>query len=686
MQPAPQSLAGKVESQAAQTPEAVAIKFMDTCLSYGELNGRANRLARYLITQNVGPEDIVAVCLPRSPEFIISLLAILKSGAAYLPLDPNYPPSRLAFMLEDARPSFVIGTATSASELGSSCPSLLLDDPFLAGAVGLCEATNPGEADRVRPLHACNPAYLIYTSGSTGRPKGVLVEHRCILNYVAGAIRLFGLSPNDVVLHQNSPSFDLSIEEIFPALASGALLVLASGVFGVTDKQDAGCSLIHLTAAHWQNLVSEWERFPALAAEQLAGVRLVNVTGDAIPAEKLIAWDQLKPASTLLVNTYGPTETAVSCTAAYLRHMAHGMRVSIGTPMDNVQIYILDEHRRPVPQGAAGELFIGGVNVARGYLGRAGITAERFVACPFGTPGGRMYASGDMASWRPDGAIDFFGRVDHQVKIRGFRIEPGEVEAALLAEPTVAQAAVVAREDLPGQKHLVGYVVPRDSVCDPAALRRSLASRLPAYMVPSAILALPALPLTPNGKLDRAALPVPDFAPSSTRSPRTPREEILAGLFADVVGLGSVGIDDDFFDLGGHSLLATRLISRIRATLGVELPLRAIFETPAIAGLAPRLDCGAAARPALRAQIRPAAIPLSFAQRRLWVQDQIEGPSASYNVALALRLDGPLQAGPLAVALADIVGRHESLRTIFLDDGGVATQSILPASAAAFAF
>ena len=403
-------------------------------------------------------------------------------------------------------------------------------------------------------------------------------------------------------------------------------------------------------------------------------------------------WFSITPTAARMINVYGPTETTV-CQPRVLDRASAADQPPvhpIGRPIWNTQVYVLDDGLEPVPAGVSGELYIAGAGLARGYLGRAGLTAERFVADPFGPGGSRMYRTGDLARWRADGVLDFLGRADAQMKLRGFRIEPGEIEAALVRHAGVAQAAVIAREDQPGDKRLVAYVVPAgDQAVDPAALRAHLGQSLPDYMVPSAFVALDRLPLTPNGKLDRKALPAPDRTPSTLRrAPRTPQEEMLCALFAEVLGLERVGIDDNFFALGGHSLLATRLISRIRATLDVELAIRSLFEAPTVEALVKRLDEDAqTARPALRAVARPAEIPLSFAQRRLWFLNRLEGESdgrnsATYSIPLAVRVRGALDRDALAAALGDLVARHESLRTIFPDTLGVPRQLILDASAA----
>ncbi|HVI20188.1 MAG TPA: condensation domain-containing protein, partial [Gaiellales bacterium] len=391
-----------------------------------------------------------------------------------------------------------------------------------------------------------------------------------------------------------------------------------------------------------------------------------------------------------LVNLYGPTETTIQVVVDTVA--PDDDPVSIGRPIDNIRVYVLDAGLEPVPVGVAGELYVAGAGLARGYLNRPGLTAERFVADPHGAePGGRMYRTGDLARWRADGTLEFHGRVDQQVKVRGFRIEPGEIEAALLAHPAVAQAAVLvredgvredgAREDGAGGKRLVGYVVPAPgAVPDAAALRRALGERLPDYMVPAALVVLEALPLTANGKLDRRALPAPDGQDQAAayRAPRTPEEEILCRLFAEVLALERVGLDDNFFALGGHSLMATRLVSRVRGTLGVELAIRTLFEAPSVAELAPRLRGEAPARAALVRQARPERLPLSHAQQRLWFIDQLQGTSTEYNMPLAVRLEGDLDEGALQAAFADVIGRHESLRTVFPQQDGVPYQHVLP--------
>ncbi|WP_269845336.1 AMP-binding protein, partial [Mycetohabitans endofungorum] len=417
----------------------------------------------------------------------------------------------------------------------------------------------------------------------------------------------------------------------------------------------------------------------------LAGVRQLIVGGDVVSPSAVQRVLECCPAIDL-VNAYGPTEITVIATLYSMQApFAARASIPIGTPLDNAQVYVLDAGLRPVPVGVPGELYVAGTGIARGYLDRPGLTAERFVANPFGCTGTRMYRTGDLARWRADGTLDFMGRADQQVKIRGFRIELGEIETALCHHPSVAQAAVIVREERPGYKQLIAYVVANSQQLgelEPAELRQYLAQQLPDYMVPAAVVLLDALPLTPNGKLDQKALPAPELVSDHYRAPRTPQEQTLAELFAEVLGLPRVGIDDSFFDLGGHSLLAMRLVSRLRTTLGVEIAVRTLFETSTVAGLAQRLGQGAAVRPPLCPQPRSEKLPLSFAQRRLWFIHQFEGPSATYNIPLPLRLSGALDTDALQAALNDLLARHESLRTVFAETDGVAAQDILTVEAA----
>ncbi len=669
-------------AQAGATPDAVAVVFEDRALSYAALDAHANRLAHQLRGLGVGPESVVGLLVDRSLEMVIGLLGILKAGGAYLPLDPAYPVERLAFMLEDAScgvlvsqqgvldrlPGLWRGGAGGGSDGGRHDGGrhlVRLDADW--GAIALQPAQPP--ALTLEPAH---PAYVIYTSGSTGAPKGVVVEHGGIPNLAAAQIDRFAITSESRVLQFASQSFDAAVSEIATALLSGATLVVPS------PEQRGGEALTELIRT--QN-VTHATLPPVLLPDLPEDLPLQTlvVAGEAVSADEAQRWSKQRR----MINAYGPTEATVCATMS--EALSGAGTAPIGSPIWNTRIYVLGSGLGPVPVGVVGELYIGGLGVARGYLGRFGLTAERFVADPYGGPGSRMYRTGDLGRWRPDGVLEFVGRADAQLKLRGYRIEPGEIEAALCAVAGVSQAAVVAREDGAGQRRLVGYVVgAAGCALEVGALRSAVAGRLPDHMVPSSIVVLDRLPLTPNGKLDRRALPAPELSGAGLRRlPRTPQEAILCGLFAEVLGVAGVGIDDNFFELGGHSLLATRLLSRVRSSLDVELSIRSLFEAPSVAGVARLLAGASAARARLRAQDRPAEIPLSYAQRRLWFLERLEGSSSTYTIPLAVRLEGELDVAALAGALNDLVERHESLRTVFPDRVGVPRQEILAPSAAA---
>ena len=672
-------------AQVARTPDAVAVVFEDERLSYGELDARSSQLAHHLRALGVGPEVVVGLCIERSLAMLVGLLGILKAGGAYLPLDPDYPPERLAFMLADAGARVLLTRTALRAQLpahDTSSDGVRIDAAHIVclDADWPAIARQPTSIPAVA-LHPQNNAYVTYTSGSTGTPKGVVISHHNVVRLVKSA-NYVELTSDDVFLHLAPLSFDASTFEIWGALLNGARLVISSdGPLDLPNLKriisQAGVSVLWLTAALFHRVIDE--DLPAIA-----GVRQLLAGGDVLSVphvRKLIAAQN----GGRLINGYGPTEsTTFSACFSVTGQSEFSDSVPIGEPISNTRVYVLDGGLEPVPAGVSGELYIAGAGLARGYVGRAGLTAERFVADPFGPAGSRMYRTGDLARWRGDGVLEFLGRADAQVKVRGFRIEPGEIEAALVRHAGVAQAAVIAREDGPGGKRLVGYVVPAgDAVLDAAALRAHLGQSLPEHMVPSALVVLERLPLTPNGKLDRRALPAPEHRVGAVRrAARTPQEEILCGLFAEVLGLERVGIDEDFFALGGHSLLATRLISRIRSTLDVEVSIRSLFEAPTVEALVGRLGDAQVARAPLRAQARPAEIPLSYAQRRLWFLDRLEGASATYTIPLALRVRGELDRAALEAALGDLVERHESLRTIFPDTLGVPRQVILEAGAA----
>jgi amino acid adenylation domain-containing protein len=591
-QPLPElALPALFERQAARAPTRLALVAdgCDEALDYAALNRRANRLAHALLRRGLGPEQRVAVALPRSPELVIALLAIWKVGACYVPLDLEHPAERIAQLLEDARPALLIGTQALCPATAAALADavLCLDDPATIAALADSPAHDP-VVERA-PLHPEHAAYVIYTSGSTGCPKGVVVPSRTLLNLLAW--HATHAEPEARVAQLTAPGFDVSVQEIASALSTGQTLCLPEEAARRDPARllDA-CERLRITDLFAPTPVIDVLLEEALAqGRTLPALRRIAQAGEAFtlgPALRAVQARQPRD----LHNHYGPSETHV-VTAHALPALLDPAVASapLGRPIDNTRLYVLDDQLRPVPLGVVGELYIAGAPLGRGYLERPALTAERFVADPFGRSA-RLYRSGDRVRWSDDGTLVFLGRADEQVKLRGFRIEPGEVEAVLREQPGIAQARVLVREDRPGQRRLVAYVVPIAATTpEPAALRAALAARLPDYLVPAAILVLPALPLTPNGKLDRKALPVPDLGGERYRAPRTPQEQALAALFAEVLGLPQVGIDDHFFDLGGHSLLAMRLISRLRATLDVELPIRALFEAPTVAALAEHL-------------------------------------------------------------------------------------------------
>ncbi|WP_051712775.1 non-ribosomal peptide synthetase [Spirillospora albida] len=652
------------EVQAARTPDATAVIAGEAELTYAALNARANRLARHLVARGVGAEDFVALALPRDGNLIVAALAVLKAGAAYQPIDLAYPADRIAYMLDDAAPACVI--TTSGADLPGGTPRVELDALSLDGAPD----GNLTDADRVRPLRPANPAYVIYTSGSTGRPKGVVISHANVVDFCAEAMASYGLERMTRVLFSTSLNFDVSVFEWLVPLTVGGEIEVVRDLLEVAERGGWQGSLISGVPSAFAVLL------------QRGGLRLdardVAFGGEALPPQLVRDARALLPDARIS-NIYGPTEATVFVTGWYDDGNTDGF-APIGRPMANTRAYVLDERLQPVPVGVPGELYVAGDGLARGYLRRPSLSADRFVACPFGGPGERMYRTGDLVRWNRAGHIEYLGRLDHQVKVRGFRIELGEIETALAAHPDVSQSVVVARRDAAGDTALVGYVV--GGPVDAAALRAFVATSLPDYMVPSAIVVLDAFPLNPNGKLDRSALPEPDFAAALTaRGPRDAREEILCGIVADVLGLPRVGIDDGFFDLGGDSLKGTRVVARARAALGVELPVRALFEAPTVAGLAAHIAASAeAARPALRPAPRPEPLPVSYAQERLWFLNRLEGATATYNMPIPLRLTGALDYDAMRAALRDVVARHESLRTLFGDADGEPHQIVLDAA------
>ncbi|MFI0858647.1 amino acid adenylation domain-containing protein, partial [Streptomyces sp. NPDC021098] len=565
------------EAQVARTPDAVAVVHAGESLTYAELNARANRLAHLLAADGVGPEHLVAVCLPRSVELVASLLAVTKVGAAYLPLDPDHPADRLAMMLTDGRPTALITTSTTTDAgLGAEVGvrRIELDDPAVTDLLSRQPVPNPARRGH-RPE---NPAYVIFTSGSTGRPKGVVVPHAALTNFLAAMSHRLLLTENDRLLAVTTIGFDIAGLELYLPLVSGATVVLADRD-EVRDPDALRSLAARESVTVMQATPSLWQ---ALAGDDALRSVHVLVGGEALPAELART---LAGTTASVTNLYGPTETTIWSTVSTV---TADTPVSIGRPLLNTRVYVLDAALGPVPVGVPGELYIAGSGLARGYLNRPGLTAERFVACPYGGPGERMYRTGDLVRWRGDGTLEYLGRTDDQVKVRGYRIELGEIEAALVGRPGIAQAVVIVREDVPGDKRIVAYVVPAEGVVvDTFALRAGVGAVLPEYMVPSAIVVLDALPLTANGKLDRRALPAPDHTAAvevSYRAPRTSDERLVCEAFAEVLGLERVGIDDNFFNLGGHSLLAVRLAEKLRSR-GVSVSVRALFQSPTPAGL-----------------------------------------------------------------------------------------------------
>ncbi|MFC8529663.1 amino acid adenylation domain-containing protein [Nocardia sp. NPDC057227] len=660
------TLVSMFEAQAAATPEAPAVTFEGETLSYAEFAGRVHRTARALVAHGVGPEVVVGIALPRGVDLVVALYAVLAAGGAYLPIDPEHPAERIAGVLGTARAKFVLvrgglpvdSLGTRLLDLGSLELGSHSDAPL--GEVG---------------LRAANTAYVIFTSGSTGRPKGVAVSHAAIVNRLVWMQEEYGLDRFDVVLQKTPATFDVSVWEFFWPLQTGARLVVA--------KPDGHRDPAYLAEVIVAEQVTTVHFVPSMLAVFVAEDRLgdfsdlrnVFSSGEVLPAP--VARKLLDSTSAWLHNLYGPTEAAVDVTYHEVTE-ADTAAVPIGSPVFNTRVYVLDARLRPVPVGVPGELYLAGAQLARGYVGRGELTAERFVADPFGGPGARMYRTGDLAAWRGDGALEYLGRTDFQVKLRGQRIELGEIEAVLRADAAVAQAAVLLRGE-----HLVAYAVPgRDGHLDPVAVRASVAERLPAALVPAAVVVLDALPLSGSGKLDRRALPDPEFGGAAGyRAPRGVAEEAAAAAFTEVLGLGSVGADDDFFALGGNSLSATRVVARLGAALDATLPVRMLFEAPTVAGLAARAarHRGEGARPPVVRVARPGRIPLTAAQRRMWfVNRYLDGADTLNTVPLALHLRGVIDRGALEAALGDVVERHEVLRTIYPDGPDGPEQLVVP--------
>ncbi|WP_143281753.1 non-ribosomal peptide synthetase, partial [Caballeronia cordobensis] len=659
------------EQQVEKSPDAIALIFEDESLTYARLNERANRLAHHLIALGVGPEDRVALCMERGIGMIVALMAILKAGGAYVPLDPAYPGERLSHILTDAAPVLLIADTAGREALGDTGTL-----PVLDADASLDDALSHHNPQTTVAPH--NLAYVIYTSGSTGKPKGVAIEHRTLVASTCARHQFYEHAPNERFLLLSSLAFDSSVAGLFGTLTTGGCLALVdidtardpNAIIELVRRRDITRVLCvpSLGQAILDSMSSSGEH----------RLREIIVAGEACPPS-LARQSSTLPRPVSLYNEYGPTEATVWATA-YRCLQEESNPVPIGRPIANTRIYLLDAQRRLMPVGAVGELYVGGAGVGRGYLNRPELTVERFIDDPF-VPGGRMYRTGDIARYRADGNIEFLGRNDHQVKIRGFRIELGEIEAQIASHPAVREAVVIARarHEKTQDQQLIAYVTGTAGI-DASVLREHLASGLPDYMVPSAFVVLDALPLTPNGKLDRRALPDPQWQDLATYvAPRSSLEHSLAECFASVLGLERVSVFDNFFALGGHSLLATQLVSRLREALAIELPLRTLFDAPSVASLAEALEESsreASALPPLQAMPRPAKLPLSFAQERLWFLEQLNPGQSTYNIPVAVRLSGSLDVSAFENALNALVARHESLRTSFAQHDGQAVQCI----------
>ncbi|WP_328345345.1 amino acid adenylation domain-containing protein [Streptomyces violaceus] len=686
--PPTENLARLFERRAALHTEDTALVDAERTLTYGEVNARANRLARLLVARGLRPGDLVGVLMERSARLVVAILATLKAGAGYVPLHHAHPEERSRQILDDTAARLLLVDAPAAGHgaaLAGNLPVIEADPDDENGGTGECDGAGEGaSADLGIDVPGDALAYVMFTSGSTGRPKGVAVTHAGVAAFALDRC-WSDAAAESVVFHANH-AFDASTYELWVPLLRGGRVVVAPA--GPPTAARIGrliathrATNFHATAGLFRVLAQE-------APHIFAGLREISTGGDIVSADAVRALQRACP-DLVIRSTYGPTETT-----AFATHIPFTATdpvpdaVPIGRPMDHTRAHVLDARLRPVPIGVPGELYLAGAGLARGYWRRPGPTAERFVADPFGGPGERMYRTGDITRWRADGTLEYLERADDQVKVRGFRIEPGEVESALRRHPEVGQAVVLVREfGVPAagsgparrpegvDNRLVAYVVPSDTAgCGgpprTGELRAALARQLPDYMVPAAVVVLDALPITANGKLDRAALPVPRFGTQTQgRAPRTPLEAVLCELFADVLGVERAGIDDSFFDLGGHSLTATRLAGRVRSRLGLELEMRTLFDTPTVAALSQDLAGAKRVRPPLEPASPAAALrvppPLSYAQRRLWFIAQLEGSNATYNMPLALRLSGTLDRPALAGALADVSDRHAPLRTVF---------------------
>ncbi|MDQ4130301.1 MAG: amino acid adenylation domain-containing protein [Actinomycetota bacterium] len=673
------------EEQVARSPDAVAVVDRGEELTYAELDAQANRLAAHLADTGVGSDVAVGICVERSLHLAVGLLGVLKAGGACLPLDPSYPRERLAFMLGDAAPPALLVQQRLVSRLPHYEGRLVRLDGNRADI-----ARHPSGRP-ARDATATDLAYIIYTSGSTGEPKGVMLTHRGLVGHNRAVARLFGLSPGDRVLQFCSISFDVSVEELLPTWASGGTVVLRNDDVPVLGREwlrwlrREQVTVLNLPTAYWHEWVRDLHEHDEKVPDR---VRLVVVGGEKALGSVYGAWLEVGGDRVRWLNAYGPAETGPMAT---VYEPPRGPWPSdgdppIGRPIANTTVRILDDDGIAVPIGTPGELYVGGAGVARGYLNRPALTADRFVPDPEGAPDQCLYRTGDLVRMLQDGNLEFVGRVDEQVKIRGFRIECREVVSVLVRHPGVAEAVVVAREDEPGNRRLVAYVVPPGAQAPTSVeLRRFLAERLPVYMVPSAFVRLDALPLTANGKVDRDALPPPGDSRQGLSTPwvaaRTSTEERIAAIWSRVLDVEWVGVDDDFFDLGGHSLQAIQAVAEVRQAFAVEIPVRAIFEAPTVARLAVVVDAqrgGEDVPPPLVGRPRRLGerIPLTLPQEQMWQLERNAVPQGLFNVTALHRFSGAVEEGVLRQALAYVVERHETLRTHFGSDSGTPYQSV----------
>ena len=668
------------EDQAAQAAAKTAVTCENEWLTFGELNARANQLGRHLRVLGVGRESLVGICVDRSLEMAVGILGILKSGGAYLPLDPDYPPERLAFMLNDARPSLVLAKSNLVSHLPPGESRVLLLDsewPRIAENAD----TNLSETPRANDL-----AYVIYTSGSTGEPKGVMIEHGNLANYLLALNHELQISPDDLYLHTASIAFSSSRRQLMLPLSQGAAVVIATSdqrkdplaLFEMIKHR--GVTVMDAVPSFWRTCTATLARLEDEPRRNLLDnqLRLMLSASEPLLSDIPRTWTSQFGHSARHVHMFGQTETAgIACVYRIPENIDDDVNVlPIGSPIANTEIYVLDEEQQPCPVGEAGELYIGGAGVGRGYLNRPDLTAEKFIPHPFNDRNGaRLYRTGDWARYRTDGQIEFAGRRDQQVKLRGFRIELGEVETALARHPSISECVVVTRADDRAGTRLIAYFVSNGSSPHAGELRSFLSARLPEYSIPSVFVQMDALPLSANGKVNRLALPEPDDARTGLANefvaPRNEIEKCLAAIWCDVLRVERVGRDDSFFELGGHSLLATQVVSRVRDEFKIQMSLRVLFEHPTVAGMAENIAAASATNQQL--QIRPLPpeerngnTPLSITQQSLWFLNQLEPESSSYNVRTAIRINGALDVDRLRQALEAIVSRHEILRTNFV--------------------